>query len=228
MGPAASAASAASAAPAGGAAPPKPWFVGGPRSARNRSGFPAQVISDELKSKLTASFATVTRKRLRPGAAGRPGKPIDTGKAVTAGNPEALRAAGRPAPPGVRPSGSRRDAQLVLSRIDPWSVMKFSFLVSLVGWVILFVAVAVLYYFLSSVGVFRQIEQTVGLVTSSQGSPGSNAASWFAASNVLGYTMLAGAIDVVVITVIATIGAVIYNAVTHLTGGIEITLKESE
>ncbi len=106
--------------------------------------------------------------------------------------------------------------------------MKFSFLVSLVGWVILFVAVAVLYYFLSSVGVFRQIEQTVGLVTSSQGSPGSNAASWFAASNVLGYTMLAGAIDVVVITVIATIGAVIYNAVTHLTGGIEITLKESE
>jgi Transmembrane domain of unknown function (DUF3566) len=133
----------------------------------------------------------------------------------------------RPVPP--RPElRQAREAQLVLSRIEPWSVMKFSFLVSLVGLVIMFVAVALLYYGLNSLGVFHKIETTIGLVTSGNGSPGANASSWFSASTVLGYTSAAGAIDVLMITALSTIGAVVYNLVTHLSGGIEITLKETE
>ena len=57
--------------------------------------------------------------------------------------------------------------------------------------------------------------------------PGTNASSWFAASWVLGYTMLAGAINVVLITALATVGAVIYSLVTHLAGGIGVVLKET-
>jgi hypothetical protein len=45
---------------------------------------------------------------------------------------------------------------------------------------------------------------------------------------VLGYTMLVGAVNVILLTALATIGAVVYNLVTMLTGGIEITLKESD
>ena len=36
------------------------------------------------------------------------------------------------------------------------------------------------------------------------------------------------AVDVVLITAISTVGAVVYNLVTHLGGGIEVTLKETE
>jgi len=141
----------------------------------------------------------------------------------------ARRPAARVAPSGARPEPAEaRDAQLVVSRIEPWSVMKFSFMVSLVGWVVLFVVVAVLYFLFSSLGVFHAIEKTVGLVTSSSGNPGSNAASWFSAGTVLGYTMLAGAIDVILITALATVGSVVYNAVTRLSGGIEITLQEAD
>jgi hypothetical protein len=121
-----------------------------------------------------------------------------------------------------------RDAQLVVSRIEPWSVMKFSFMVSLVGWVVMFVVVAVLFFTLSSLGVFHQIEQAIGLITSTKGNSAGVASGWFSASTVLGYTMLAGAIDVVLITALATVGAVIYNLVTTLSGGIEITLKEAD
>jgi len=116
----------------------------------------------------------------------------------------------------------------VLSRIEPWSVMKFSFLASLVGFVILIVAVAVLYFFFSALGVFHSIEQTVHLVTSSGGNGGSNASSWFSLGTVMGYTMLAGAVDVILITALSTVGAVVYNAVSHLAGGIEITLQEAD
>ncbi len=49
--------------------------------------------------------------------------------------------------------------------------MKFSFLISLVGWVVLFIAVAIIYFTLSKLGVFAKIEQTWGLVTTSKNHP---------------------------------------------------------
>jgi hypothetical protein len=106
--------------------------------------------------------------------------------------------------------------------------MKFSFLMSLVAWVVLFVAVALLYYALSGLGVFAALQRTLASVTSSQNSAGVNLAAWTSASRVLGYTMLAGAVDIILITVLSTVGAMIYNLVTHLGGGIEVTLKETD
>jgi hypothetical protein len=130
---------------------------------------------------------------------------------------------------GPKGPQTTRKAQLVLSRIEPWSVMKFSFMVSLVGWVILFVAVSVLYFVLNKLGVFHAIQTTIGSVTSSKGSPGVDAGGgWFSASRILGYTMLVGAVNVALITALATVGAVIYNLVTHIAGGIEVTLKETD
>ena len=129
----------------------------------------------------------------------------------------------------ARPTnGQPRRANLVIARIEPWSVMKFSFLISLVLWLVMFVAVALLYYALSSLGVFDALQRTLASVTSSQGSAGVNLTRWTSATRVLGYTMLLGAVNVVLITAISTVGAVIYNLVTHLGGGIEVTLKESE
>jgi hypothetical protein len=130
--------------------------------------------------------------------------------------------------PKVGKAPQARRANLVIARLEPWSVMKFSFLMSLVAWVVLFVAVALLYYALSGLGVFAAIQRTLSSVTSSQSSGGVNLAAWTSASRVLGYTMLAGAVDIVLITVLSTIGAMIYNLVTHLGGGIEVTLKETD
>jgi hypothetical protein len=121
-----------------------------------------------------------------------------------------------------------RRANLVIARLEPWSVMKFSFLMSLVAWVVLFVAVALLYYALSSLGVFESIQKTLASVTSSTSSSGVNLTKWTSAPRVLGYTMLVGAVDVILITALATIGAMVYNLVTHLGGGIEVTLKETD
>ena len=47
-----------------------------------------------------------------------------------------------------------------MSRIEPWSVMKFSFMISLVGWVILFVAVAIMYFVLSEARAFSTASRT--------------------------------------------------------------------
>src|SRR5215472_7161822 len=123
---------------------------------------------------------------------------------------------------------ARRQAQLTLARVEPWSVMKFSFVVSVVAFIILFVAVAVLYMVLSSLGVFTSLQHTVSTVTSSQSSAGTNISNWFSASRILGYTGMLGALNIVLITAMCTIGSVIYNLIAKTIGGIEITLRETE
>jgi hypothetical protein len=174
-----------------------------------------------------------------PGTAAREQRAtFGSGAAVAGGIGAALRAGKQRStsrfsrgqqPAKSRTSGAQaRKANLVISRVEPWSVMKFSFLISLVLWIVMFVAVALLYYALSSLGVFAALQRTLASVTSSQGSAGVDLTKWTAASRVLGYTMLLGAVDVVLITAISTVGAVIYNLVTHLGGGIEVTLKETE
>lgn len=106
--------------------------------------------------------------------------------------------------------------------------MKFSFLISLVGWVVMFVAIAVIYFVLSKLGVFTKLETTIGLVTYNKNHPGANAADWFSASRVLTYTALVCTVNAILFTALATVGAALYNVVTTLTGGIEVTLKESD
>jgi hypothetical protein len=129
---------------------------------------------------------------------------------------------------GRKRDQSGRQAQLTVSRVEPWSVMKFSFVISLVAFIVLFVAVAVLYAVLSGLGVFSALQHTVSNITSSQSSGGFNLMTYISASRVLGYTGLLGAINVVLITALSTVGAVLYNITSDLAGGIEITLKESD
>ncbi|XVQ85864.1 DUF3566 domain-containing protein [Microbispora siamensis] len=129
---------------------------------------------------------------------------------------------------GVRPP---RKAHLVLRRIEPWSAMKFSFVVSLVCFVVLFVAVAVLYGVLSALGVFASITDTVNQLTSGAGGAGAGTidiGSWFEPVRILGYAALLGALNVVLITALSTLGAVIYNISADLVGGVEVTFSEAE
>jgi hypothetical protein len=123
---------------------------------------------------------------------------------------------------------SARQAHLTVARVEPWSVMKFSFVVSLVAFVILFVAVSVLYGALAGLGVFDSLQRVVASLTSSQSSVGVNAAKWWSASRVLGYTALLGLLNIVLITAMSTIGAVVYNLTSRLVGGVEVTLRETE
>ena len=123
---------------------------------------------------------------------------------------------------------SKRQAMLTLARVEPWSVMKFSFVASVVAFVILFVAVAVLYMVLSALGVFDSLQSTVSSITSSQNSAGTNISHWFSASLILGYTAMLGALNIVLITAMATVGSVIYNLIAKTIGGIEVTLRETD
>jgi hypothetical protein len=123
---------------------------------------------------------------------------------------------------------ARRQAMLTLARVEPWSVMKFSFVASVVAFIILFVAVAVLYMILAALGVFDSLQHTVSSITGAQGSSGTDISHYYSASVVLGYTAMLGALNIVLITAMSTVGSVIYNLIAKTVGGIEVTLRETE
>jgi Transmembrane domain of unknown function (DUF3566) len=128
----------------------------------------------------------------------------------------------------VRSKPARRQAMLTLARVEPWSVMKFSFVASVVAFIILFVAVAVLYMILAALGVFDSLQHTVSTITGAQGTTGTDISHYYSASVVLGYTAMLGALNIVLITAMSTVGSVIYNLIAKTIGGIEVTLRETD
>jgi Transmembrane domain of unknown function (DUF3566) len=122
--------------------------------------------------------------------------------------------------------GPRR-ARLRLSRIDPWSVMKVSFLLSIAFGIVTIVSVFMVWSVLGAAGVWSSINNTVSDTVSSGNTTSTfNIEDYLGMSRVLGFTMLVSVIDVVLITAIATLGAFLYNMAASLLGGVEVTLTE--
>jgi len=165
---------------------------------------------------------------VKPPPPARPTVTVATPQPAPPPAPAQAPATVRRAPSKAAAKRSVRQAHLTIARVEPWSVMKFSFVVSLVAFVILFVVVSVLWGSLSALGVFDSLQRVVSSVTSSQASNGVNAAKWFSASRILGWTALLGSLNIVLITAMSTIGAVVYNLTSRLVGGVEVTLRESE
>ncbi len=106
--------------------------------------------------------------------------------------------------------------------------MKFSFVVWLAAFVILFAAVSVLYRTLAGLGLFDSLQGAVSSFASRNDLTGVNAKSWFSESRILGYTAVLGALNVVLLTAISTIGAEVFNLTSQKVGGVKVTMREKE
>jgi len=158
----------------------------------------------------------------------RPGAASGSAAVGAARVSEAVRSA-RSTVSSAAARGPRR-ARLNLKRIDPWSVMKFSFAVSVVLFIVVVVATSVLYLALDSMGVWTSVNNSLKTLVSASGGADASAQSGFriTAWGVIGTSMLIGAVNVVLFTALATLGAFIYNVCADLVGGIELTLAERD
>lgn len=132
-----------------------------------------------------------------------------------------------PSPSSTRPRGTRR-ARLRLVHLDPWSVMKTSFLLSIAFGIVTVVAVAVVWSVLDAAGVWDSINSTVTDVVGGDSADTFDVQNYVGTSRVLGFTMVVAVADVLLITAIATLSAFLYNLAAALLGGIEVTLAEDE
>jgi Transmembrane domain of unknown function (DUF3566) len=128
----------------------------------------------------------------------------------------AARAAGR---------GPRR-ARLQLRHIDIWSAFKISLVLSIALFFIWMVAVGILYGVLSALGVFDTLNDLFGQLGSASGSSGGSEV--ITPGIVFGGAAVIGAINVILMTALCTVGTFIYNLCSDLVGGLEVTLSERD
>jgi Transmembrane domain of unknown function (DUF3566) len=162
------------------------------------------------------------------GTAARPGGAAGLGGVATGGfvggSTIGTAAPGRPGGRGRSgaPQRPARRARLLVKHVDPWSTLKFSLVVAVALFFVWLVAVGVLYGVLDGMGVFNKINSLYDELSGSGGqriiTPGL----------VLGTATLVGAVNIVLMTALATIGSFVYNICSDLVGGIEITLAERE
>ncbi|GHJ57149.1 DUF3566 domain-containing protein [Micromonospora chersina] len=169
----------------------------------------------------------------RPGTPGRPanggGLPPGISGAAAVGAArvgEAVRAA-RTSVSSAASRGPRR-ARLNLKRIDPWSVMKFAFAVSVVLFIVVVVATSVLYLALDAMGVFKSVNDSLTDLVNAGGGQGGGGGFRITAKGVILSSALIGLVNVVLFTALATLGAFVYNVCADLVGGIELTLAERD
>ncbi|MGW4384263.1 DUF3566 domain-containing protein [Kitasatospora sp. NPDC004531] len=163
-------------------------------------------------------------------AKGQPTPPRGTpGPGPQGGAPggQARRPAG-PAQGSGGGTGRIRKARLRITKADPWSVMKVSFLLSLAVGVIIIVASAVLWMTLDGLGVFDSLTSTLKDVTGSDSSGAFNLMDYIGFGKVMMFTTLIAVVDVVLMTALCTLAAFIYNTAAGFTGGIELTLAEED
>jgi hypothetical protein len=153
--------------------------------------------------------------------------PAEQNKQKEKAQKAAARAAARAArrAEATKPRTVRR-AKLRLVRLDPWSVTKAAFLLSIAFGVMCVVAVFLVFSIMSASGLWDSVNQTVQDVVNQPAQDAFDINDYVGMSRVMGITMLISAIDVVILTALATLGAFIYNMAASLLGGVEITLAE--
>ncbi len=122
-----------------------------------------------------------------------------------------------------RPVTSPRSARLFLTHVDPWSVMKQAFLLSLALAVITLVAAAAMWFALDSAGVLGAITRTA---TEVGGESGSAVGGLLELGRVMGAALVVAGIETVLVTALSTLFAFMYNLSVGIGGGLEVTLSE--
>nr|WP_030366852.1 DUF3566 domain-containing protein [Streptomyces roseoverticillatus] len=156
-----------------------------------------------------------------PQEAGKPGGAAGSVPGPVAPQGAVPRPAGRPAP-------RTRTARLRVSKADPWSVMKVSFLLSIALGICTIVAAGVLWGVMDAMGVFSTVGGTISDATTSSDGGGFDLQSFLSLPRVLLFTSVIAVINVVLATALATLGAFVYNLSAGFVGGVELTLAEDE
>jgi len=119
-------------------------------------------------------------------------------------------------------AGARR-VRLSVSRVDPWSIMKLAFLLSVAIGFITVVATMVVWYVLNDMGTFAKIQ---GFLSETIGPQAVNLMQFIEFDRVVSLSVLIAIVNVVLLTALATIMAILYNITAALVGGVHLTLTD--
>ena len=127
-------------------------------------------------------------------------------------------------------TGTVRKTRVMVKRVGPWSVFKFSLLFYFCMMIIVLVALTILYNILSAIGVIDSIAKTVDTLLYQQAAsvPGQETEQIFHVNGLWLFTraFAVGLVMVVFWSLVKLLVTFMYNLISDLVGGLEVTLTE--
>ncbi len=120
-------------------------------------------------------------------------------------------------------SGALRRVDLAVARVDAWSVMKVSFLLSVALGIATVIAAFVLWTMLDGMHVFGDLEKFLESLSADRFLA---LLDYVRLPKVMSYATIIAVVNVVLLTAISTLGALLYNVVAALVGGVRVSLMD--
>ena len=161
------------------------------------------------------------------------GQAENQGTAAFAADPIQAQNGGADAPASSKDSkkgkktvaGPRR-VRLSLTRINPLSVMKVSFLLSVAAGIMLVVATAFVWFMLDAMKVFYTIKELASTVLNSDSNAYTALLEYLKLSRAISMATIIAVINIILATALSTIGALLYNVTAAFVGGVHLTLAD--
>jgi hypothetical protein len=113
-----------------------------------------------------------------------------------------------------------RRARLVIRKIDPWSVLKFSLLFYFCLLLIMLLGSAIIFAILKAFGVISNLEKLIRDL--------SDAAFTISGGAIFRWLFLFGLLGAVIGSAVTVFFAFLYNLIADVVGGIEVSVSERE
>ncbi|QPK81325.1 DUF3566 domain-containing protein [Schaalia sp. ZJ405] len=116
-----------------------------------------------------------------------------------------------------------RKIELAIARVDAWTVMKVSFLLSVALGIAMVIATAILWFMVDGMHLFATIEDFLKLIGAEKFT---KLLDYVRLPRVMSYATIVAVINVVLITALSTLGSLLYNVIASLVGGIKVSLMD--
>ncbi|GAB2901215.1 DUF3566 domain-containing protein [Neomicrococcus lactis] len=192
---------------------------------------PRKSASNNMTAKPGAANNSASASSPRTGSQAGPRPTTGPRTGAAAARTQQARPAGQSGAAGrqqqlVRPAPKAkvRKARLLVSKVEPWSVLKMAFLLSVALGIITVVAAVMLWTVLDITGVFDKLNE---LITGVLGTESKfDLKRVLSLGQVASFATIIAVANVVILTVIAMLGSLLYNISSSLVGGIGVTLTD--
>ena len=122
-------------------------------------------------------------------------------------------------------AGPRR-VRLSLTRVDPWSIMKVSFMLSVAAGIMFVVAAIFVWYMLDALHVFSTIKELASTIMQTDNNAYTTLLQYLALKQTVSMATIIGVVNVALTTALSTVTAFLYNLTATLVGGVHLTLAD--
>lgn len=206
-----------------------------PENTPSSGGYPQAAPPSRPPQRPTVPPQSANSVGQRPG--GRPAeRPLTAAAAQRTTAQRPVAPGQRPVAPGQRPGqaglvrpapkAKQRRARLIVSKVDIWSVLKMAFLLSVALGIVTVVASIVLWMVLDVTGIFDKINGLLGEIGGSESGGALDLKKIASLGQVASFATIIAVVNVVLLTALSMLTAVLYNISATLVGGIGVTLTD--